>query len=226
MSALRLKLALGFVLGLTLAGTGAGAGDKKEPAGDPAAMPKRVRVPSPQDGILFVVGTEAKQGAPGPTFKVRVGEEVREYRRLRVGDKVGEGQMLAQLDDRLARNEVVLKKARLTAAEAESKSAEAMAKEAQARLDRLDRLRRTDARLGAEEYSAAVLTRDKHRDETASKKAAVKVAQLELERAQTVLEMYTIRSPVSGVLRAIRKHRGEAVRKLETVFEIEITERD
>ena len=59
-----------------------------------------------------------------------------------------------------------------------------------------------------------------------AKKAAVKVAQLELARAQTVLEMYTIRSPVSGVVRAIRKHRGEAVRKLETVFEIEITVRD
>jgi multidrug efflux pump subunit AcrA (membrane-fusion protein) len=220
MSALRLTLALG----LALAGTGAGAGDKKEPPGG-AVKARVVCVPSPQDGILLAVGTEGKAGASGPTFKVRVGKEEREYRRLRVGDKVEEGQMLAQLDNRLARNEVALKKAALTAAEAEFKSADAIAKEAHARLTRLEDIpTQRHRRISAEEFKAAALTRDKHRDEAASRKAAVKVAQLELERAQTVLQMYTIRSPVSGVLRAIRKYRGEAVRRLETVFEIEITD--
>src|SRR5262245_9366961 len=132
MSALRLKLALGLALGLTLARTGAGAGDKKEPPGG-AVKVKVVRVPSPQDGILYAIGTEFKKGAPWPKFQLGVGKEARTFRRLRVGDKVEAGQMLAQLDDRLARNEVALKKARLSAAEEEFKSADALAKEAQAR---------------------------------------------------------------------------------------------
>ena len=106
----------------------------------------------------------------------------------------------------------------------------AMATRAEAILDRLvNPRRRGDPRIvipSREERSAAVLTLNKHRAEEDVKKQLVKLAALELERAQTVLEMYTIRSPVNGVIRAIRKHRGETVRNLETIFEIEFTERD
>jgi RNA polymerase sigma factor (sigma-70 family) len=237
MNMLKVKLVLGLLLGLTVAGavayamTGppaAGEGDKKaEAPGAPVAKAKVVRVASPQDGILLAVGSEAKKGAPGPTFKVRVGKEVREYRRLRVGDKVEQGQMLAQLDDRLAGNDVAIAMAKLAFAKAEYQATSMMASEAQARLNRLDDLKRRDPRVvSAEEYSAAVLTRDKHAFEKISKKEQVNVVQLELERPQAILEMHTIRSPVNGVIRAIRKQRGESVRKFETVFEVEITERD
>jgi RNA polymerase sigma factor (sigma-70 family) len=236
MNMLKVKLVLGL-LGLTVAGAvayamsgapAAGDGDKKaEAPGAPAAKAKLVRLPSPQDGILLAIGTEAKGGKPGQTFKVRVGNGVREYRPLRVGDKVQEGQMLAQLDDRLADNDLAIAKAKQDFAEADYKAAAAMAREAQARLDRLDNLKLRDPRVvSAEEYSAAVLTRDKHKFEALSKREQVKLAILELERPRLILETYTIRSPVNGVIRAIHKHRGESVRRLETVFEIEITEQD
>ncbi len=227
MTLLNFKLLLGVLLGLTTAGaiaysTGQPGGDKAK-EGDKQAAPavKVVRVPSPQEGILLAVGTEVKDSAGGNVFKVRVGNEVRTFRRLREGDTVKEGQMLAQLDDRLARNEVAIKRARVAAAQADLTAAGAMAKEAQARLDRLDDIKRQNPRVvSTEEYSGAVLTRDKHREEAVSKKEQVKLARLELDHTQTVLEMYTIRSPVNGVLHRILKRRGEGVRKLETVFEI------
>jgi multidrug efflux pump subunit AcrA (membrane-fusion protein) len=231
------KLVLGLLLGLTVAGAVAysmnglpavGEGDKKaEAPGAPAAKAKLVRVPSLQDGILVAVGTLVEEGAPGPTFKARVGTSVLEFRRLRVGDKVEEGQMLAQLDDRLARNQVAQAKAKVDLAKAEYEAATALSNESQARLDRLNNLKLRDPRLvSAEEYSAAVLSRDKHKFEMVSKKEQVRVTEVEVVQQQEVLEMYAIRSPVSGVIRVIHKQRGEAVRKYETVFEIEITEPD
>ena len=229
MTVFKLNWILGLLLGLTTAGAIAYAtttlpagGEQEKKAKQPggaAAKAKRVRVPSLEDGIVLAIGSEVKKGTPqGQVFKVRVGKEERTYRRLREGDKVKEGQMLAQLDDRLARNSLDYAQARLKAAEADWKAAQATGMEAQARLARLDDLRRRNKpAVSPEDYSAAVLTRDKHREEEVSKKEGVNAAQLEVERAQTLLERYTIRSPVSGVVRRILKHRGEAVRKGATI---------
>jgi RNA polymerase sigma factor (sigma-70 family) len=238
MTAVKLKLVLGLLLGLTAAGavayptanTGGGDGGNKEGAAA-APLMRVVRVPSPQDGILLAVGTEVKKGdaaaAAKGLLRVEVGKEVRLYRRLREGDRVERGQVLAQLDDRLARLEVAIKKARVSAAKVEYPAALAMAREAQARLDRLDQLKNQNRNLvSAEEYTAAVLTRDKHEQEKVSKGEQVKLSEIELKQAQILLEMYTIRSPVRGVLSRIHKYRGEAVRGLETVFEVQAPDRD
>jgi multidrug efflux pump subunit AcrA (membrane-fusion protein) len=225
------QLVTGLLLGLSAAvayasaGTGAGNDGKK---GSVVAAPlvRVVRVPSPRDGILLAVGTEAPKGAVAGTkglFEVKLGKEVRRYLRLRVGDRIKQGQVLAQLDDRLARHEVSYKKAKVASAEAEHRAAAAMAKEAQARLDRLEQLKRTNpALVSADEYSAAVLTRDKHREEGVSKREQVKLFGIELEQALIILDTYTVRSPVAGVLSRIHKYRGEAARRLETVFEIQV----
>jgi RNA polymerase sigma factor (sigma-70 family) len=237
MTAFKLHGVLGLLLGLTAAGAvafattgvpGGGDGEKKvDRPGAPAAKSNRVRVPSRHDGILLAVGTEVKKGAPGKTFKVQVDNVEHVFRRLREGDKVQQGQMLARLEDRLARHEVAIARAKLAAARADFNAATAMANEAQARLTRLDGIKRAAANaVAAEEYSAAVLTRDKHRQEAASKAAGINVAQLDVDRAETILADHTIRSPVSGVIRRILKHHGEAVRRLETVFEIEVAAED
>ena len=39
--------------------------------------------------------------------------------------------------------------------------------------------------------------------------------------AQAIVEMYEIRSPVRGTVKAILKSRGEAVKSLETVVQIQ-----
>src|SRR5262249_33637443 len=139
------------------------------------------------------------------------------------GDKVKQGQMLAQLDDRLARNDLETKQAKRAQAEAEYQAARAASTEAQNRLDRLKQLL-ARAAVAQAEYEAAVLTRDRDRQEEAAKKEGVRAAQLDLERAQTILDMHTIRSPVSGVVQRILKRPGEAVRRLETLFEIRVAE--
>src|SRR5207253_3157888 len=115
----------GLLLGLTTAGAAVYSTTALSGTGDGEA--KRVRVPSPQNGILLAVGTEVKKGAPGPTFQLRIGKEVRAYRRLRVGDRVEKGQMLAQLDDRRAYNEVAQAEAKFELALADHQAARAMA---------------------------------------------------------------------------------------------------
>ena len=56
-----------------------------------------------------------------------------------------------------------------------------------------------------------------------AKEAAVREAEAVVKKAEIILGMYEIRSPVRGVVKAILKHRGEAVKSLETVVEIQET---
>jgi hypothetical protein len=46
-----------------------------------------------------------------------------------------------------------------------------------------------------------------------------------LRAALAALEMHEVRSGVAGVIRAVSKHRGEAVRDLETVVELDVAEK-
>jgi multidrug resistance efflux pump len=159
--------------------------------------------------------------------KVRAGKEMREYRPLREGDKVAEGQVIAQLDDQRCREEIKHQDAKLKAIIAEHKAAKAMADEAKASVDRLDYLKRMGRpTISPEFYSGAVLTRDKHRAVELAKWSRVKLARLQVERVQILLDMHTIRSPANGVIRRIFKSRGEGIRKLDTLLEIEVADED
>ena len=53
------------------------------------------------------------------------------------------------------------------------------------------------------------------------KAAALREAQTQLKAAEAVLDLYEVRSPVRGVVRTLTHNRGEAVKALETVVEIE-----
>jgi multidrug efflux pump subunit AcrA (membrane-fusion protein) len=223
MTALNPRRVSGLLIGLVAAGVVAYA------SAGPGVPTKGLvlRVPSPRAGILLAVGTEVDKAPAGDprVSEVRAGKHSRLYRRLVEGDKVTEGQVLAQLDDQGARDQVEHRKAKLATAREEFAAAVAMLKEAQGRLDRLDQLKaRGPPLVSAQEYSGAVLTRDKYRMEEVVKEGSVKIAQLELERAQLILDLHTIRSPVSGVLQRIRKRPGEAVRKLDTLFEIRVVD--
>ena len=94
-----------------------------EPTRQAVAVANLVDVPAQRDGILVLVGTEIKEGEKvpeGQRIAVRIDGQQRQYRRLRVGDKVVEGQLLARLDDRLARDELQIAEARIVAREADS----------------------------------------------------------------------------------------------------------
>ncbi len=61
------------------------------------------------------VGTEIKKGEKVPAeriIEVKLGAAKRQFRRLREGQAITEGQLLIQLDDRVARSDMTIKEAK------------------------------------------------------------------------------------------------------------------
>jgi len=208
---------------------------KEKKAAGPASergeeLPALIRVPSQRDGIVRVIGTEIKEGEkvpPGQTITVKVDGEKRKYRRLKKGDSVEEAQLLALLDDDLARAEVDIKVAKVNSARAECRAAEKTRDEALARYETAKKLVGAGDKLAAiskEDLRGALLTFSRYFEEALSKAEAINVAEQELKQARKVLEMHEIRSPSPGVIRAIHKRPGEAVKYLEAVFLIQVPE--
>src|SRR5439155_20212658 len=121
---------------------------KEKKAAGPASergeeLPALIRVPSQRDGIVRVIGTEIKEGEKvplGQTITVKVDGEKKKYRRLKKGDSVEDAQLLALLDDELARADVDIKAAKLNSAHAEFRVAENARDEARARYDTAKKL--------------------------------------------------------------------------------------
>ena len=92
-----------------------------------------VRIPSRLDGVILFIGTEIENGEkvpPESLITVQVGGERKQFRRLKKGDAVKEGHLLARLDDRSARAQLAIKEAKAIASEYDFRGAEAIAKEA------------------------------------------------------------------------------------------------
>jgi hypothetical protein len=185
---------------------------------------------SEKEGKILFFGREVDQESPLstkglPTAKVFAEGKVREitYQPVREGDYVRQGQVVAMIDPSKALNDIDFKKAKIVASEAEYQAALAMQKEAQARFDRLDQLRTRDARLvSAEDYSGAVLTRDKHREEAVSKREQVKLSRIELDQAKLDLRMHEIRCVMEGtsIVKQRYKNMGDPVKNLDPVMQL------
>jgi RNA polymerase sigma factor (sigma-70 family) len=237
----RLKIVAAVFVALGTVGAGLGvlaySPAAQEPVDDPrpaAARPAAVdpgrtqgmyEPTSQRDSVLLVVGTEVKPGMKAPLARlvtVQVGGEMKVFQRLREGDTVEEGQLLAQLDDRPAREEAAVRQAKVAVSEAELAIATKIRDEARLRYENNLKLGGAGAKLPEEELRAAKLTWDRYDSEVTAKQQQVKVAKLEWQQAQTVVEMHQIRSQARGVVRAIYRQRGEAVRALEPIFKIEL----
>jgi multidrug efflux pump subunit AcrA (membrane-fusion protein) len=178
-------------------------------------------VPGRRAGVLALVGREVTQSDKDPEERVVSvlvdGAPVRIVR-LRAGDGVKKGQLLGRIDNLLARKEVQIKEAKVQAAEAELRAAAKTKDEAKIRWDRSQRL--PPGLGGREERDPFRVTWERHVEEEASKAATLKVARSELELARALLDLHEIRSPVSGIIQAVLKREGEAVREHEPVFRI------
>jgi WD40 repeat protein len=179
-------------------------------------------VPAQREGVLEFIGTEIKDGETVPEDQqiiVEVGTERKVYRKLNVGDQVKAGQLLGQLDNRLARDDLAIRKAKVTASEADFRAAEKTRDEAQERWNTAIKLRQTRA-ISEEDWRAARLGFDRYYAEAVSKEQGVELAKKELSQAHTQMAMHEIRSKINGEIKAFLRHRGEAVKNLETVFEV------
>ncbi len=204
--------------------------------GDPIVIPAaRLRlidledVPSQRDGVLMFIGTEIKDGQQVPsyeTIQVQIGEEKKRFRRLKEGDAVQSDELLALVDDTLARADVDIKAAKLNSAHAEFKSAEKTRDEAWTRYETAKKLFGTGRgsslnAISKEDLSGALLTYNRYVEEAVSKGQAIKVAEQELIQAKKTVTMYEIRPKVSGIVKSINKHRGEAIKSLEPLMQVQ-----
>lgn len=180
---------------------------------------EKEEVPSQRNGVIWIIGTEIGENEEVPPDRL-IERGGKRYRKLMEGDTVKIGQLLAQLDDRLARDEWASKKAKIVAAEADHAASDAAQKESRTRYE-------TGLKLGKampkEELNERKLVWDKYTYEAKSKKEAIELARLEANQAQTVVGMHEIRSSIDGVIKTIYKNPGEAVKSepsFESVFQI------
>jgi multidrug efflux pump subunit AcrA (membrane-fusion protein) len=196
----------------------------KRPAAAKAGAEKVRDVRGRRDGVLVLCGTSVRAGevvAPGEVVTVGAGAAAKRYRRLREGDTVEAGQLLARLDDRLARTDVAAKEAAVQAAEAEHRAAQNTKEEAERRVkDMEESNRKVPGSVSRDDYHQAAVTLARYREEEIAGEAAVVVRQAELEQAKALLTTYEIRSPARGVVRELLKVPGEAVKAGEPVLRL------
>jgi len=199
-------------------GSAPGAAAAPPEAAAPAA--RTIKVPSQVNGVLLGICTEIK-----PNDKVADKDVItvgaQRYQRLREGDEVAEGQVLARVDDTDAATDVAVARAKVEAAKADLLASTKTKDEAKSRFDQETAAEaKAPGTYAQGELRAAKLQWERFAQEEAAKKAYLDVAEAELKRAQATLQRFTIRSPVRGVVKAIHVQQGEAVKQLETVVEI------
>jgi WD40 repeat protein len=213
------------------------AAGQRQLASDPIIIPDgRLRlifqedVPSQRDGVLMFIGTEVKDGEQVPeneVIPVQIGKITKRYRRLKEGDSVHRDQLLAQVDDTLARADEAIKVAKVAAAKADKVASEKTRDEAEQRYETQKKLWGYGGRGGnmaattAEDLRGALLQYNRYFQETISKDEAIKVADQELNQAVATKLMYEIRPKIPGIVKQINKHPGEAVKALEPVLQIQ-----
>ncbi len=187
-----------------------------------------VKVPSTREGYIAFVGTELKPGEektlpPGDIVDGLMNGTTRKFKRLKDNDMVEEKQLLGVIDDRNAFDEAAIREAKINVAKAEQEAALATANEAQQQYDTNRGLFGKSQSVSRETLRTSELAATKYRMEYRSKTELIKQAEKEASQAQTLLALHQIRSPISGMIKAIYHQPGEGVRSSpnpEPLFEI------
>jgi hypothetical protein len=154
--------------------------------------------------------------------EVIVGRQRKEFRKLHLGERVSAGQLLALVNPALALDELAVKHAKLEANEADRRAAAKTRDEARRRAEAMHQARlRSPGSFSDDDYRAAVLACQRYTEEEVAKASAVRQAQVELSAAVTTLRMHEIRSAIPGVVKALYKSPGEAVKSHESVLQVE-----
>src|SRR5262249_38078523 len=162
--------------------------------GEKAASAEKKRdwvlVPA-QQGIVEVIGRELRPGEKVPADRLitvgPVGKQ-KQYVLLVEGDSIRKGELLARIDDAVARNNVPIKTARLDASEAEWLASSRTKNEALKRYEALrDRVRLPPGGVSEEEIRGAKLTWERYIEDEKARSQAINVAKQELQQAKILL---------------------------------------
>lgn len=187
----------------------------------------KVDLASARDGILNYVGTNAKPGETIPADRVvrdRDGKVVEGLKKLKEDDTVVPGQLLAQLDDRVVRDEWLTKKHEIVVAMSEWETSKAAEKESKQRWETGVNLRgQIGKAMSLEEVNERKFAYEKYHNEVAKRKEEIELAKLKMNQAYTVMTQHELRSPIHGVIKAIYRNPGEGIKSspsYEPVFHI------
>lgn len=139
-------------------------------------------------------------------------------RRLEVGTRVKKGDVLGLIRPDLAVADLLIKRKKVEAAEAQVRTAVAMIKESQARYDRAVK---AGSAVPEEEKGLARVTVVRYQEEKREKQAMVQQAQSELGAALATLNMHVLRASIDGEVRAIYRYPGEAAKDNEAVLQLQ-----
>ncbi len=171
------------------------------------------------DKVYRIRESNAEAVTPG---HVRVGLQEYVYRKLEVGDRVKRGQLLALVDPKLALDELEIKVAGFDAAEAERRAAEKTRDEGKKRYEGILAARRVvQNAVSNDETRAAELTWQRYLEEEIAKRGALRKAERELNAASTTLHMHEIKAHISGIVKVIYKNKGDSVKALDPVLQIQ-----
>jgi len=144
--------------------------------------------------------------------------------KLEVGDEVKKDQLVALVNPVLALDDLGIRAAKLEASESDRRASEKTRDEAHKRFQQQSLLRQKGAG-SDEEYRSAELFWRRYIDEEVGKAALVVQSQRELNAAVTTLKMHEIRSSIPGVIKTIYRNRGEAIKNLEPLLQVQNRER-
>lgn len=131
---------------------------------------------------------------------------------VKPGDTVQEGQVIARLDDRMAAAEVGIRETKLSVTRADLDASEKTRTESRERYLTLLTFAKRSA-TDPEDVRVAKLLLDRYEADVLSKRETVKVPEQELEQAKILLDDYVVRSPATGQVRVVTRHRGEGLRQ-------------
>jgi WD40 repeat protein len=171
----------------------------------------------PQTRICRRLLDTDKPASADLTSKVFIATRDRKLKLLKEGDMVNDGDLLALVDPAIAVDDYVSKATKVEAAKADQKASKKTCDEAEQRYLTMQRLYNgsTSRTVSLEDLRGAKLTWDRYFFEEISKGQAIKQAEAELNAALTVLKLHEIRAKRAGVVKAVNKQRGEAVKGFE-----------
>jgi WD40 repeat protein len=187
----------------------------------------KVDVPSKEEGTVAWLGVEVPNSKGTPEKDVYVhrrpedGKQVEtSYRRLRLGDRVTRGQVIALLDETRADLEHNIAVSNIGGAKEEFKAAT----EAITYYEQNVQIEK-DAKSSKAGIIAAQANLARALAEKASKKWRVEQAYGEEKKAQDKLNNHLIRAPISGEVVVFHRLIGEGIKPTEPVIQIQNTDR-